>query len=138
MEKITVEDFLEITYRPDLDVLVTRWLRPLALAEMQRGYEVLLNAAATADAPRRHWLLDVHRRLNTHVIGAQWMASSLLPRLGPRLGGRTRLAYLLAPVYLRDETADAAFPPPEYFDGQPFIAERFVEEQAAIQWLIDY
>jgi len=137
MEKITLADFLEITYRPDLDVLVARWLRPIELAELQRGYEAMLEAAAAdPTAPRRRWLLDVRRRLNTHLIGAQWMASTLLPQLGPRLGGRTRLAYLLVPTFLRDEAADAAFPPPDYFVGQPFLADRFVEEQAATEWLM--
>ena len=133
MEKIVGEDFLEIIHRPDLDVLVARWLRPIELPELQRGYELLLAEAIGRGC--RRWLLDVRRRLNTHQVGAQWMVSSLLPRLGPQLGGRTRLAYLLAPIYLRDEAADAVFPPPTYFDGKPFIADRFVEEQAAIVWL---
>ena len=57
------------------------------------------------------------------------------PRVGILLGGRSRLAYLMAPIYLRDAAADAAFPPPAYFDGKPFVGERFVEEQAAFEWL---
>ena len=47
------------------------------------------------------------------------MMSTFLPRLGVQLGGRTRLAYLLAPVYLRDAAADSAFPPSAYFEGKP-------------------
>ena len=39
------------------------------------------------------------------------MVSSLLPRLGPTLGGRSRLAYLIASIYLRDVAADSTFPP---------------------------
>ena len=46
--------------------------------------------------------------------------------------GRTRLAYLLAPVYLRDAAADSAFPLPAYFEGKPYIGERFIEENTAI------
>lgn len=133
MDSFSVEDFLTVSYRADLEVLLARWQRPIELAEMQRGYEALL-AAAVAGGYRR-WLLDVRRRFDTHRIGAQWMVSTLLPQLGPRLGGRTRLAYLLAPMYLRSEDADAAFPPPAFFVGQPFVADRFVEEQAAIAWL---
>ena len=131
MEKIIGEDFLEIIYRPDLDMLVARWPRAIGLPELQRGYELLLAGAIGCGC--RRWLLDVRRRLNTHQLGAQWMMSSLLSRLGPQLGGRTRLAYLLAPIYLR--AADAAFPPPAYFNGKPFVADRFVEEQAATVWL---
>lgn len=133
MEHSIVEDFLAISYLTDPEVLVARWRRPVALAEMPRGYEHLLGAAVAGSC--RRWLLDVRRRLNAHRMGARWMAEVLLPRLGQRLGGRTRLAYLLVPLYLRDAAADAAFPPPAYFTGQPFVADRFVEERAAIAWL---
>ncbi len=134
MDTLHLDDFLDITYRPDLDVLVARWLRPINLSEMRRGYDALLVEALKGC--RQRWLLDVRRRLNTHLVGAQWMVSTFLPQLGPRLGGRTRLAYLLGPEYLRDEAADAAFPPPGYFAGQSFVADRFIEEQAAISWLL--
>ena len=63
------------------------------------------------------------------------MVSSLLPRLGPTLGGRSRLAYLIASIYLRDVAADSTFPPSSYFEGKPFIGDRFVEENTAIEWL---
>ena len=133
MNSIRVEGFLEVSYRADLDVLVARWLRPVELPELQRGYELMLDTAR-AGAGRR-WLIDVRRRFNTHQVGAQWMVSSLLPRLGPTLGGHSRLAYLLAPMYLRDSDADSAFPPQSYFEGKPFISDRFIEENAAIEWL---
>ena len=133
MSPLLVQDFLEISYRADLDVLVARWLRPIELPEMQYGYQLLLEAAQAGNC--RRWLLDVRRRLNTHQIGAQWMVSSFLPLVGARLGGRTQLAYLLAPTYMRDLAADAAFPQPSYFAGKPFIGERFIEENTAIEWL---
>ena len=133
MNPILVKDYLEISYRPDLDLLLGRWLRPIELAEMQHGYELLLEAAVASHC--RRWLLDVRRRQNTHQVGAAWMVSTLLPQLAARLGGRARLAYLLVPAFLRDAAADAAFPPPAYFEGKPFIGERFIEERAAIAWL---
>lgn len=119
MEKIVGEDFLEIIHRPDLDMLVARWLRAIELPELQRGYELLLAEAIGRRC--RRWLLDVRRRLNTYQVGAQWMVSSLLPRLGPQLGGRTRLTCLLAPIYLRDEAADAVFPPPLTSTANPSL-----------------
>lgn len=133
MGPLLVEDFLEISYRADLDLLVARWLRPIELPQLQRGYGLLLEAALAGNC--RRWLLDVRRRLNTHQLGASWMVSTFLPQLGPVLGGRTRLAYLLAPVYMRDSSADSAFPPAAYFEGKPFIGERFIEENAALAWL---
>lgn len=99
MAPVRVEDYLDIRYRADLDVLVARWLRPVELPGLQQGYEQTL-AFAQAGAGR-HWLIDVRRRFNTHQVGAQWMVSDLLPRL--------------APVYLRDPAADSAFPPASYF-----------------------
>ena len=134
MSPILVHDFLEISYRADLDLLLGRWLRPIAVAEMQQGYELLLDAAVAGQC--RQWLLDVRRRLNTHQLGAPWMVGTFLPRLADRLGGPTRLAYLMAPAFLRDAAADAAFPPPAYFAGKPFVGERFIDENAAIEWLL--
>ena len=133
MKPILVQDFLEISYRPDLNLLLGRWLRPIELEEMQHGYQLLLDAAVAGDC--RQWLLDVRRRQNTHQVGAQWMLSNFLPQLAARLGGRTRLAYLMAPTYLRDADADAAFPPATYFEGKPFVGERFIEENTALDWL---
>ena len=63
------------------------------------------------------------------------MVSILLPKPGPRLGGRTRLAYLLMPAFRRGQKAGAAFWPMQYLDGKPFVSERFVEEPMALAWL---
>ena len=69
MNPVRVDDFLDISYRADLDVLMARWLRPVELPELQAGYEQIL-AAAQAGAGRR-WLGDVRHHFNTHQIGAQ-------------------------------------------------------------------
>ena len=133
LDTVTLGDFLTLTYRPDLDVLVARWLRPIELDELEQGYWALLAEAERRQC--RRWLIDVRRRRNTHRMGAAWMVSTFLPELGPRLGGRTRLAYFLMPAFMREPEADAAFPPPEFFDGKPFVGERFVEEHEALAWL---
>lgn len=126
-------EFIEIAYRADLDVLLIRWMRKVTLAEMCQGYLHVLEVAAAHRC--RQWLLDARRRFNTDREGAQWMISTFLPTLHTRLGGRTYLAYLLAPVLLRDAEADAAFPPARFFEGKPFDSERFIEESEAIAWL---
>jgi hypothetical protein len=129
----TLPDYLSIVYRPDLDVLVGRWMRQVTLEEMQQGYELLLEEAAQHRC--RQWLIDVRRRLNTDREGAHWMVTEFLPRLQPLLGGFTHLAYLLAPVILRDPDADAAFPTANSLAGKPFMGERFIDEREAIEWL---
>ncbi|TGD77847.1 hypothetical protein [Hymenobacter wooponensis] len=126
-------DYLTISYRPDLDVLVGRWMRQVTLDEMRQGYELLLEEAAQHHC--RQWLIDVRRRFNTDREGAQWMVTEFLPRLQPRLGGYTHLAYLLAPIIMRDAEADAAFPTANALAGKPFMGERFTDEREAIEWL---
>ncbi|MBD2717139.1 hypothetical protein KBK19_19000 [Microvirga sp. STR05] len=126
-------EFLLLSYRADLHVLVGRWMRVVTLAEMQQGYELLLQAAVEHRC--RQWLLDTRRRNNTDEEGAQWMTQEFLPRLQGLLGGTTALAYLLPPVHLRNAAADAAFPPASYFKDKPFISDRFIDERLAIEWL---
>ncbi|RSK43730.1 hypothetical protein [Hymenobacter rigui] len=126
-------DYLNALYRPDLNVLVVRWMRLVTLAEMQQGYLYLLEVAAQHQC--RFWLLDARRRFNTDREGAAWMVTTFLPTLAARLGGRTYLAYLLMPVIMRDAEADAAFPPAHFFEDKPFMSERFVDEQQAMAWL---
>lgn len=126
-------DYLDVTYRADLDVLLARWMRRVTLEEMQQGYLYLLEKA---EAHRcRYWLLDARRRSNTDREGAGWMVNTFLPGLHSRLGGRTYLAYLLVPAIMRDVEADAAFPPASFFAGKPFLGERFIDEREAIAWL---
>ncbi|UOQ80535.1 hypothetical protein [Hymenobacter sp. 5414T-23] len=88
-------DYLTISYRPDLEVLVGRWMRQVSFSEMCQGYYLLLQAAERHQC--RQWLIDVRRRYNTDREGAHWMVTEFLPTVAPRLGGRTHLAYLLAP-----------------------------------------
>jgi hypothetical protein len=128
-----VSDFLHVVYRADLDILFGRWMRLVSGAEMQAGYRYLLEQAAGHQC--RHWLLDARRRINTDKEGAQWMVGTFLPDAGTHLGGHLRLAYLLGPVILRNQEADAAFPPPSFFVGKAFMAEQFIEEGEAIAWL---
>lgn len=128
-----VPDFLHVVYRADLDILFGRWMRLVSVAEMYAGYAYLLDQAAEYNCG--HWLLDARRRINTDKEGAQWMTGTFLPGAVARLGGHLRLAYLLGPVMLRNQEADAAFPPASFFVGKAFTAERFIEEGEAIAWL---
>ncbi|GAB3299225.1 hypothetical protein GCM10027348_23290 [Hymenobacter tenuis] len=126
-------EYLEVSYREDLDVLLIRWMRKVTEEEMRTGYLYLLEEAAQRQC--RQWLLDARRRYNTDRDGARWMITTFLPMLSARLGGRTYLAYLLVPAIMRDAEADAAFPPVSFFADKPFIAERFIDEREAINWL---
>ena len=68
MSPLLVEDYLEVNYRADLDLLIARWLIPIELPRMRQGYQLLLEAARAGNY--RHWILDVRRYLNTPPVGA--------------------------------------------------------------------
>ena len=65
---LLVEDYLEISYRADLDLIIARWLIPIELPKMRQGDQLLLEAARAGNC--RRWLLNVRRRLNTPQVGA--------------------------------------------------------------------
>jgi hypothetical protein len=79
-------DFLELQYRPDLDLLVGRWQRPISDAELRQGYHATLRAA-----PQAH---------NT-----QWLMQEFVPHLPAQLGRRACLGYLLRPTHLGPDMA---------------------------------
>jgi len=133
MHKLPSPDYLDLTYRADLDLLVARWMRHPTLVEMQQGYNLMLNTAATCGCVR--WLIDARRRDHTNQSGIPWMMEVFYPQLAIRLEGRVFLAFLLAPVHLQALEADTSLLPLSYFDTLPYQIGRFLEERAAIAWL---
>ncbi|RAK62726.1 hypothetical protein [Hymenobacter edaphi] len=131
---MSTPDFLQIDYRPDLDVLVGRWQRAVGEGELYASYPALLEVAR---AHRCHyWLLDARRRLNLEVAITPWLLNDFLPRLGQHLPGRVYLAYLVAPVQLTDAVpADKKIPPLVYFEGKASLMQRFTSEAEALAWL---
>ncbi|RZK60158.1 MAG: hypothetical protein EOO59_07140 [Hymenobacter sp.] len=81
-----------LTYLPDQDILIGRWLRPVALEELQTHYQELLDAAL-AHGHCRHWLLDVRRRLINEPAAVRWFGEVFGPRLPQLLGQPVMLAY---------------------------------------------
>ncbi|MCC2545644.1 hypothetical protein LJY25_04245 [Hymenobacter sp. BT175] len=134
MNTTRFSDFLELSHRPDLGVMFVRWMRPVTSQELQQGYLKLLEESAAVQC--RAWLLDARRRRNTDGASQRWMLTELLPMAVTRLGGRVYLAFLLAPVHLRDAASDDVFPPAEFFIDKPYAAERFTDEGPALAWLV--
>jgi hypothetical protein len=85
-------DSFTLTYLEDQHLLIGRWLRPVALAELQAHYEALL-AAAVAHGGCRHWLLDVRRRTINDAAAVQWFGQEFGPRLPQALGQPVVVAY---------------------------------------------
>ncbi|MBF9219476.1 hypothetical protein [Hymenobacter ruricola] len=126
-------DYLQYQFRPDLQVLVGRWLRQPTEAELHAGYQRLLEVAEACGA--RLWLVDARRRDHANQQGTAWMMEHFLPQLPQRLGRPVHMAYLFMPTHLYELEHDATVPPLTYFEGREYHVERFTEEQAAMQWL---
>lgn len=128
-------DYLECHYRPDLQVLVGRWLRQPTDDELHAGYHRLLELAEIHNA--RLWLVDARRRDHATQQGIPWMTSHFMPLMAKRLSGPVFLAYLFMPTHLHELEQDTAVPPLSYFDGRAYRIQRFTEESIAMKWLSD-
>jgi hypothetical protein len=127
----------QVLYRPDLDMLIVRWLTDEALPDYQGEYSALL-AAGLAHHTRR-WLLDIRRRPAPPVEATQWVIAEWLPQVVATLAPeRLRLAFLVSPTRattLRTETVSA--PTVRYIQGPDcaYDLRLFTEEGEATRWL---
>lgn len=124
-------DFAELTFRPDLQVLFARWIRPVSSTELQQSYEALLAAATPHQC--RFWLLDLRRRGISSEDDTLWTLETFLPRLPPRLGGRVYLAFLVSPSHL--SAIDQESGAPMVTNAQCHV-RLFTDEGLATAWLI--
>ena len=126
-------ELLQLTYRPDLEVLIGRWGFQPDPAALPAEYE-RLKAAALAHGTRC-WLQDIRRRsLNDPQI-TQWLLTEYFPDMAHLLGGRLRVAYLVSPTLHQAILAQPAYLPPEAYVSRPYVVAFFGEEGAAIDWL---
>jgi hypothetical protein len=95
-------DFLELQYRPDLDLLVGRWQRSID-AELRQGYHATLRAAQEVGCP--FWQLDIRGRQAPQAHNTQWLMQEFVPHLPAQLGRRACLGYLLRPTHLGPDMA---------------------------------
>lgn len=128
-------DFLQVVHRPDLAVLVGRWLRQTTDEEMRQGYAELLDAAEAQQCQR--WLIDARRRAHANQQGAPWMMETFFPQVEARLRKPVYMAYLFSPAHLAVLEADAKVPPLSYFDGRSYHVQRFIDEHSAMAWLAE-
>lgn len=125
-----------LEYRPDLGILVGRWLQALPPPELQATYEAMLAAAKTHDNCR-FWLLDLRRRPLAGPDLVEWFRDQYSPLLAAALDGPLFTAYLAGPH--QREAAES----PEMelhllreaaLDSYPLF---FDDEAAAVTWLCD-
>jgi hypothetical protein len=126
-------DYIEIGYRPDLGVLVGRWLRPITTEESQEGYRQLL--AAAEENRCRFWLMDVRRRPRADYSTVNWLVQEFFPAVAATLGGQLFMGTLLAPSLEKELAGNALLPSAHEPQNQPAQMGRFVTEQEALEWL---
>ncbi|GAA4348735.1 hypothetical protein GCM10023185_04920 [Hymenobacter saemangeumensis] len=125
-----------LDHRPDLGILIGRWLRNLPPPELQATYRVMLEEAR-AHSSCRYWLLDLRRRPVTEVDLNVWISEQFTPVIATDMGGALFTAFLVGPDqqaaiesehmsnYLR-QLADLELYP-NFFDN----------EADAVTWLAD-
>ena len=99
-------DFLSLRYRPDLNLLVGRWQRPVSEAEFRQGYQATLRAAQATDCP--FWQLDIRGRQAPAPTSAQWLLAEFIPQITNQLACPVCLGYLLRPTHLAQQPAAPA------------------------------
>ena len=91
-------DFLELRYRPDVQLLVARWHRPVSGAELRQGYYAMLRLAREVNCTR--WKVDLRSRNAPAPADRHWLAAEFLVQAAQRLDGPVCLGYLLTPSLL--------------------------------------
>lgn len=127
-------DYLQLVYRPDLRVLICRWMRQTTTQELRVGYGHILDEGESQDCA--YWLVDARRRDRAaNQQDTAWMMEVYFPQVAVRLRQPVFIAYLFAPAHLTDIEANTAIPPLTYFENRPYQIGRFIEERAALEWL---
>ena len=128
-------DFLALSYRPDLHLLVSRWRRPVSDAELRAGYRATLALAQAVGCP--FWQLDLRGRNAPEPATQQWLTEIFWPSLATQLATPACLGYLLSPQLLRQLAPAVLAPglvPASSSPNAPRVAF-FAEEGALTAWL---
>jgi hypothetical protein len=91
-------DFLELRYRPDMQVLVARWRRPVSAAELRQGYYAILRLAREVNCAC--WQVDLRSRNAPDEADRRWLTADFLASAAQHLDSPVCLGYLLSPSLL--------------------------------------
>ncbi|UOQ65615.1 hypothetical protein [Hymenobacter volaticus] len=135
----THAEYLHLTYRPDLQTVILRWLRDVSLSELQLAHRAALEL--TLHHKAAFWFVDVRRRLVVNNTHTRWLADEFLPHaaaLTPT--GNLRIAYLTSPSRQRIIDADSDMQlivTRAESKGQPYRLRTFLDEASAMAWLLE-
>ncbi|MBT9392386.1 hypothetical protein KLP40_04355 [Hymenobacter sp. NST-14] len=136
----TDSPYLSVTFRPDLSLLIVRWLRDISQVELQAGYAEVLTVATEHQASR--WLVDSRRRTQSDEQMVTWLTQHYLPSLSPRL--QDQPVYLACLVAATWQPATAGTTPLAVLAQAPaqtshrYQIQLFSDEGAATHWLQEF
>ena len=126
-----------LTYRPDLHVVILRWLQPDTLAESQRSYHATLALALAHGCG--NWLLDSRRCGPLDLFETAWLTRTFFPAAVAQLAPHElRLAVFSSLQRLEQMRTDPAVAPAvqaAIAATQPYAAAIFIAEAEAVDWL---
>ncbi|MDF7813169.1 hypothetical protein [Hymenobacter sp. YC55] len=135
----TYTDYLNLTYRPDLQTVVLRWLRDVSFPELQLAHRAALELTTYHKAS--FWFVDVRRRLIVNNTHTRWLTDEFFPHAATQSPtGNLRIAYLTSPNRQRiiDDDSDMQLTIARAAStSQPYRLCTFVDEASAMSWLLN-
>ncbi|MCC2547779.1 hypothetical protein LJY25_15105 [Hymenobacter sp. BT175] len=125
--------FIDLSYRPDLKILVIRWLSVATDEEIRQVYRSVEEAAQDQC---RFWLVDARRRPSFSPVITQWLFEEFSPRVAQRFGGPLFFSYLVAPVHLADAQEFLRTQVLPAGPSLPYRLHYASEEGEATDWLL--
>jgi hypothetical protein len=120
---------ITLTHRPDLGLVIARWQRDIAPAELRGDYLAIRAVADEAACGR--WLLDLRRRDDiTEPTVNHWVGYEFAPSLRGRYAAPARLAYLVSPLRAQQPVLVEVSA-----EESDCLIATFTEEAAACDWL---
>ena len=133
-EPLYLPPLLELTPRPDLGMLFSRWhYQPDTPAALRPCYQELAELAVATGC--RFWLQDLRRRESPDPATKRWLLEDYYPAVTRRLGQRLFVAYLFSPAMHRLIVEAPDYAPPEAYSRSPYALDFFGSEGEAVAWL---
>jgi hypothetical protein len=129
---VEVPDNLNITYRPDLDILYCRFVQPGTSAQLKNGYEKALKVAKEHQAS--FWLFDLRRRGPARSEDETWILDQFFPRLEAESKRQNFMAYLVSPSHYNHVREVLSLERLETYSPLTRI-KLFDSEEQAFEWL---
>lgn len=128
----SVENYLLISFREDLDVLFLRWQIPVSSEELRAGY---VEALARAEGLKAgYWLFDVRSRGMVSDEDEAWLLNHFFAMAEKKLGYTNSYAYLVSPSHYTHTRKTIGIDKLAHFSVLTKI-RLFTSEKDALQWL---